>query len=98
MYLVLVCGEGNLGPQHRAIRLGTVLIEKEKKKGERRKMLRDMVTRLDSARMSAMFSEAVDTDGGEFLSPRTELTIEDVRRLRRKWKEDDDTWCCYRAI
>lgn len=49
-------------------------------------MLRDMVPRLDSARMSAMFSEVVATadDGGEFLSPRTELTIEDVRRLRRE--------------
>ncbi|GMH37267.1 hypothetical protein BSKO_05140 [Bryopsis sp. KO-2023] len=46
-------------------------------------MTPDLVRRLDSARMSALFTESLaNREDGEFLSPRTELTIEDVRRLR----------------
>jgi len=43
-----------------------------------------LVKRMDSARMERMLENALNTNEADFLSSASEITIEQVRRLRRE--------------
>lgn len=44
--------------------------------------MKGLVQRIDSAHMSALFTQALECSDSNFLTARTEITLEQVRKLK----------------